>query len=359
MRLVSTSLLMAAALCTTVTAFAQPKRHRTQSAPAPVADVPRTVLPSASDTEIRRGLRMEAFIDPEVRISSKDSLFNGGITPTRGFLLNDAAIYVSKDIGKASAFIDLPFFTSDSASNNFTFAQQRAQAYLTFDVAAVAVKFGQFDSPFGVEANDSRDRFFADMGIVRQYVLPKTYTGAQVNYVLEQSTKMTFRGQVSNPKDRGTMGAENPEFGGQFRLDGNNFYGAFGLSMHESKAAATDKTNMLLDIMGGWRQDKLRIDGEFDITKVAGSSKTGNAFYVFAGYETSPELTLGGRFEYAKDVIVGANLFENAFAFNFGPSYKYAEDLTLRADVSFGSFKPANVSEESVFSVGGSAVFTL
>lgn len=370
--------LFAAALSATVPAFAQSsKRMRAQNtiptrtapavnAPATIADAPRTVLPVSSDTEIRRGLRFEAFVDPMVRISSKDQLFGGtannGITPVRGFVLNDAAIYISKDLGKATAFVDLPFFTdSSTAGNDFAFAQQRAQAYVGLDLSPVLVKFGQYDSPFGVEANDSRDRFFAERGLVRTYVLPFTFMGAQAIYSMEQASKLTFRGQISNPADTGFMGTQNPEFGGQFRLDNNGFYGAFGFSFNDSASAANNKTNMLVNIMGGWGKDKFRVDGEFDLKKTANFDKTGNAFYIIATYLTSEQLALGGRFEFLKDIAVpskGTSL-ENAFSFSFGPSYKYSDDLVLRADVSFANFKPANVSEESVFSVGGSAVLSL
>lgn len=372
MRFIKTSVLVAAALCATVSAQAQGKGKRTAKAKATTAapvDMPTTLQAPARDAEVRRGLRFEAFVDANARLTSKEDLFNGAAVPERGFLINDAALYVSKEFGNNTAFIDLPFNSSNdragatSAPNSgFLFAVDKAQAYLAHDRGSLVFKFGQYDTFYGVEANDSRDRFFTEEGLVKHYILPSTHTGVQGAFIVDNAqTKLTFRGQIANPNGQGLLGKDNPEFGLQGRVDAGPIYGAFGLSIHESKTAATDKTGMLIDVMGGFAADKLRIEAEFDNKKTPGVSKSTTAFLVLGSFAIDDTLGLGGRFEYAKDVAVGANNgFETLMGFAFGPSYKMAEDLTLRGDVNFTSAKPVGgASEESFFGVTFSAVATL
>lgn len=96
-------------------------------------------------------------------------------TAESGFGLEDGAIYMNYEKEKVSVFADLAFRrakdvdvnpaagTPNQSSNaNFVFGNDRSQLYLKYRVSEqLVVDIGQFDTIFGVELNDSKDRIFS------------------------------------------------------------------------------------------------------------------------------------------------------------------------------------------------------
>lgn len=305
----------------------------------------------SQDAEIRRGLKFEAFLEPQLTFTNKDT------NTSRGFQLNDAALYVSKDFGNGlSAMIDLPFGQPDGTA--IAFGSGRQQAFFLLNRNNWLVHFGEFDTFFGIELNDSRDRFFADAGGLKTWFLPVTHQGVAVGYGID---KVLLRGIVANPPATNNMANNNPAFGFQARYEhSEEFYGSFGLLLHDNKAAATDKNDMTVDLMAGTRQGQFKLDGEIVHRKFAGFSKSSLGFGVIGVYAADENLGLGGRFEYAKDpVIPGAVQAESAYSLSFGPNYRLMQDVTVRGDLTLGSVKIPNVSDESVFGLTFSVVANL
>jgi hypothetical protein len=297
-------------------------------------------------------LNWDAFVDIEARVANKDTL------PDQGFTLNDASLGFSKEIGRANAVVELPFASDLSGtSNRFTFAENRAQAYLSLKFQQpFELRAGQYHTIFGLEPNDSRGRFFADPGVIKTYLIPTTHTGVLATYKMGSAS---IRGQIVNPSSRGNMSQVSPEFGLQGRMEfGRGGYGSLGASMNEAKANAsnqnTNKTNLLVDFVGGTTIDKLGLGGEIAIRKASGSDKTANAFGLFGVYQQTDLLGWGGRIGHIRDAFVvvssgTSGTIESVLSFAFGPSYKLDPDLTLRGDFSLGTTKIAGGSDETLY----------
>jgi len=337
-----------------------PAAHETVSLPAgtpPVPEMNTTGMPTADqplltrETEVRRGLHFEAFVD------AQGALVNKNWYPGRGFTLNDAALYLSKEFTHGlSAMIDLPFASSSTATGtSIGFGASRAQGYVQWLTGPWQAKFGQFDSIFGYEKNDSRDRFFADAGLVKSIMLPATYVGALGGFSAGQ---FTVRAQLTDPHDTETMANVNPELGLQARFDGQPVFAAAGFTINDSKTA--DGSNMLIDLMAGVKMDKLMGAVYFDDLKTAGVDKHGDGFGVQGAYNVSADLGLGARVEYASDVTdntIGAAVpMKSMFEVSAGPSYRWLPDLTVRADVDFASLSPVTGDSSTLFGLQGSIV---
>ncbi len=292
----------------------------------------------------------DAFVDVEGRVANKDTLQD------QGFTLNDASLGFSKDFSRGFAVVELPFASDLSGgTNRFTFAENRAQAYLGVKYQPIEFRIGQYHTIFGYETNDSRGRFIADAGAIKTYLIPTTHTGVLATY---RNGGITARGQFVNPSSRGTMTQVSPEFGLQGRMDFGRAYGQVGFSLNEAKSNSTNqntnKTNMLVDLIVGGNMDKASFGGEIVIRKASGSDKTANAFGVFGVYQHTDALGLGGRIELIKDAFVTlspgtSGTLESVFAFAAGPSYKLDSDLTVRGDFSLGTTKVAGGSNETLY----------
>jgi hypothetical protein len=380
-----TSKLFVFALATTLACAAQaaPRDARMARNRAPAAastttttttattnsvDLPATPVANASNAGGRRSaLNWDAFIDAQLLITDRD------VAPNKGFTLNDAAIYLAKDFSRGTAVVDLPFYSTSNTSNAFNFASQKAQAYVHLNYGQLGFRLGQYDSFFGMEANDSVARFFADQGLLKSSgVVPLTHTGAQMVF---SADRLTVRAQVANANSASAMqGGTDPEVGAQVRFDANNAFGAVGAQYGTYRtgpapANQDNKTNLLVQLMGGMAIDKFNLGAELDMVKFAGQSgvgpaggadKTGFGIGVLGAFEVSDMTSLGGRLEYLKDVsfarsaYFGGNVptanvyYENAFLVSFGPSFKLENDLTLRGDVSVGQGKIASGPDATV-----------
>lgn len=324
---------------------------------APASETRPTFREPEAEAHRVSNFKWDAFIDVEARIPNKDTLADRGVT------LNDAALIMSKDFGRAKAFVGLPFSsTLSSGTNDFKFAADQAEAYFQLEKwSPLLLRFGQYETFLGVEPNHSRDRFIADMGAVKTYLLPKTHTGAQVGYIVQA---LTLRAQIANPNGATAMANQNPELGFSSRFDGGPGYGALSATYNEGKSTGGGQTsNLIFELKGGLVAEKLHFDGEVVVRKWAGYDKTANGFGAFAAYPIDDALALGGRFEYLKDAYITRNntgvAVDSVTTFAFGPSYKLQQDLTVRGDFSLATEKAGSASEETILGVTVSLVADL
>jgi len=365
--------VLAVAGLTTSAAWAEQTRRAPGRAPAAAAAPAPTpapapyappVVPTSAVAEAGPRLssfKWDLYIDLEARLPSRDTL------PDRGFTLNDAALYMTHDFGRGiRGLVELPFATEVStrapavpAALMPTFSMNRAQAYVESERSLPLYwRVGQYNSFLGVEANDSRDRFFADLGLIKGLLLPATHTGVQVGYRAQQAA---FNGQITDPNGLNTMVATNPEIGLNARFESGQAYGAGGLTVNDDKTVSSgNHTNLILDLTGGWKSDRLKIDGELAWLKQSGSDKDATAFGVFAVYGLDEALSVGGRLEYARDVRIGATAapagaFESLLELSAGPSYKLQQDLTVRGDFSLANMKSPTF-DDTIYAASASLV---
>ncbi len=373
------TLTLSLALALPMTAAARTARSSTTTSAAtstttntPAIDLPASPASNLSASAGRRtSLNWDAFIDVEGRIWNKEAT---ALLPDHGATLNDAALYLSKDFSRATAVVDLPFFSNYSGSNNFQFSGQKAQAYVQTSFGQqFGVRLGQYDSFFGIEANDSIARFFANNGLMKSLgVIPYTHTGVQG---VMNADRFTIRGQIANPNSAGSIPPSTfPELGGQVRFDSGAAFGAFGFQYGRVRTDAPEKDKVLVEFMGGAAVEKITFGAQVDIKKsplTPGADKTGLGIGVLGTYQHDADLGFGGRFDYLKDMGIVTSVpagngagaanatAENALLLSFGPSYKLEQDLTVRGDFTLGSLKPQGGTDETVFGIGLSLVARL
>ena len=329
---------------------------------SPAANPPSNLTASST----HKTLNWDAYADVAARLPNKETfMWTQGTPVTKGFGLNDGALYLSKDFSRATAVVDLPFYSSDS-NNDFAFASQKAQAYVSTNFGPVAVKLGQYDTFFGVEANDSIARFFAAQGLMKTFVLPSTHTGVQATYAF--GNQFTVRGQIANPNSFGLLKTgTDPEVGGQFRWDSGPTFAAFGAEYGTARIDA-NKTNLLAQVMGGTSIGKFSFGGELNSKKSAGSDKNGLGIGLLGAMQLTDLWSLGARLDFMQDIV--SNRFSSAAAPNptsmekgtlvsVGGSYKLDTDLTVRSDISYLSGKNSNTDTNDIFGLTLSVVARL
>lgn len=325
----------------------------------PAAQAPGDIAPNAptllgNGSEIRRGLGLQAFVDGQYTLPK-----NVG-TGDRGFTINDAAIYLAKDFGSGfAAMIDLPFASESATDNTVTFGQEKAQAFVQWNHGVLSTKFGQFDTIYGVEQNDSKDRFFADTGIIKASQIPVTHTGALVGVGFEH---FVVRGLVADVRNTSSQANNNLEFGLQGRFDFAPMYVAVGALYGQDHNIQTERTNLLIDVMGGFKIDRIRLDAYVNSRSTAGVDDASTAIGVLSTLDLTPELGLGARLEWAKDVTVAtgttpAFVGVDALALTVGPSWRVLPEVTLRGDINYANLKPsAGGDDTDTYGLGASLV---
>jgi hypothetical protein len=150
---------------------------------------------------------LSGFIDAQAQISSTGARKNG-------FLVNDGALYISHLTERLEAKIDIPFRMAGLETANFELGATRAQAYVSWKWNnGLRVKLGQFDTTFGLEANDTVDVPFTRQGIVYNSTDPFVHTGMMLSYDWAKELSLNF--YLADPNDRGVMIGKNPQFGAQ------------------------------------------------------------------------------------------------------------------------------------------------
>ena len=103
------------------------------------------------------------FVDAQVGGGGEAALGDERNTNSQ---ITDAAVYLTKELGRGKLMIDIPFsFRASNVAINNTFAtgfrsfNTKAQAYVNWSYDfGLSWQLGRFDSPFLNEANDTGDR---------------------------------------------------------------------------------------------------------------------------------------------------------------------------------------------------------
>jgi hypothetical protein len=336
-------------------AFAQ--GHKARKTETAVVTAP-AVAPAES--RALTAFKLGAFIDAQGLLTNRKDY------QTRGFTLNDAAIYITKDFSSdLAALVDLPFASqAGSHTNDVAFAQNKAQAYFLFNHDDWTANFGQFDSPFGIEQNDSKDRFFADAGAIKTYMIPVTHTGLMGGY---KFGPVTVRGIFANPNNEGTMADTNPAAGAIVRYvsTDSNISVQGGMLLNEQNVPSSDKTNLLIEAALSMKFNAFKLDASYDHKKTAGTDKGANGFGILGTYEAGSPWSFGGRFEILTDVAetngAGVTMVDKSITtISAGPSYKLTPEVTIRGDGSIGVFDyNAPVEDVTVMGLSISVLATL
>jgi Putative beta-barrel porin-2, OmpL-like. bbp2 len=332
--------------------------------------VEETKLPALNSpaivSEVVPSLKFSAFFD--FRYSTYQASENPGVVNTHaesGFALEDGAFYLNYSKNRLSALVDIPFRRSketdltpaspaQSQNNNFAIGYDRAQAYLKYKMSEdLFFSFGQFDTIFGVELNDSKDRFFGKTGLVYDALIPVTHAGAMLEYVKNGFTARAFG---ANPNNKGSYGTsagrdENTEYGASFSFSNETYRGQIaGMSRSLLKASGDSFENrVLVDVLFGTTLGNFSIDLEFTSLSDPGKNSltpvdntdlenSGTGTLLLATYKLNDQLTVGGRYEMLNEDPTGSS-FSTVNAETAGIHYRISPDFEIRSEYMMYHFK--------------------
>ena len=353
-------------------------------------DVP-DIRPMSADSGSAFKVGFDGFVDVQGKVTNHRDVSD------RGFTLNDAALMMRANYKFAEAVVDLPFYTTDTGtpsstnphSNAFNFATEQAQAYLNFhnfSSMPIYVRAGQYDSFFGLEANDSRDRFFADKGIIKN-MLPWTSTGALAGW---SHDGMTLQAQVANgpslatnpalatgqwTSSGGSMTDTSPSYALNAKYDKNGKLASLSVMFdHNSGAVVGSPDGLLVDAIVGCKENRWSTGLEFVDRKDPGTAGALNTsgdkadynnswgIAVLGAYHMTDALSAGMRFEYAHDPVIAPGTIQlgDVIQGSIGPVWQLEKNLALRADITAGHMAShATIDGRMDYSLTASAVASL
>ncbi len=303
-------------------------------APAPVAAEP---APAPAREEKLEAVSVSGFVDAQHRWRSARQY-------NLGFVLQDAALYLTSVSGPFQAKLDVPFSmkSADSTTGNglttdFAVAKTRAQAYVQYQPQTnLRVKVGQFDTSYGIEANDTVDNFFSRQGHVYTYCDPFVHTGIQAAY--DFNSLMTVNALFGNPADTGVGEGKNPQSGLQAVYNGT-VRGSLGFLYQFSDP--NQRSEFYYSGTIGTSLGAFSIDFEAALTRIPGSTYTGG-YLAQAIYSISDQVSAGFRGEIirsrAKREYSDASTAptsDRQYTIAIGPSFKLSERVKLRTDYTY------------------------
>ena len=354
-------------------AKAEPKAARTEKAsentatkaeiesPAPSA----VRAPSSDPSPFKFG----AFADFRyTQVSEHNDPNIANANAESGFGLEDAALYANYDKDKVSVVADLAFrrakdkdfnsaaTTPEQSSNaNFSLGLEKSQLYAKYRIIPeLAATLGQFDTIFGVEVNDSKDRVFGRTGLVYEQALPVTHAGFMLDYARSGFAAKAF---VANPGGKGSRGTSTAGD------DHEELAGSLGYSNEWIRGQAAYITRKIQRAVGGVNYGRRSVTDlilgttlggfSFDLeaafvsdankntltsTDSADLENAGQAYMVLASYRVIEPLLLGARYEWTRN-DPSAQSIDRGTAAGFSVHYRLAPELELRSEYVDYQFK--------------------
>ncbi|MEK6773303.1 MAG: outer membrane beta-barrel protein [Bdellovibrionota bacterium] len=344
------------------------------AAPAAVqaAEPAKTPSPSPTQESSTSLFKLSGFFD--FRFSSLAAKDDTAGVPNAnaesGFGLEDGAFIVNYEKDRLSAVIDIAFrrlkdsdvikpttseptiptVPNESQNSFFAIGVDKSQAYIKYKITPDFIfDFGQFDTIYGVELNDSKDRVFGKTGIVYDYTLPVTHTGAMFEYSTSGYYAKVF---AANPNNKGSFGTSSSgdnrtEHGAALGYSNDLFRTQFGyMTRLISKADGSGYSGRsLLDITAGVTLGAFTLDFEFSKiddpnkntltpTDSADTEKAGQGYLALMTYKISDPVLFGLRYEQVKDdpLSSASTTFDTVTASGASIHYKVRSDLELRTE---------------------------
>ncbi len=300
----------------------------------------------------------------------------------------DAAVYLSKELGRGKMMVDLPFsYTAANAAGTqiqqdntaigddvtvmpyataFRAFNKKAQAYVSWSYDfGLSWTLGRFDSPFLNESQDTVGlNSLTTQGILFG-ALPNMHNGLMLSYGQGPVTVMGIAsradGRVTEKEDN-----ENLEYGVMGKWTSNAMYVGAGLYLHKP----TTETHSVVEVMAGTKMSDWTIDAQALFTKVATSgADSGFGIGGTIGYQLDKMWSFAVRPNYLSKVATNngnevaqaevnnagisaaswhrANGAHSQMQIAFGPQANLSDDFRIRANYTWSSTK-ATASSESV-----------
>jgi len=282
----------------------------------------------AADTNLKVG----GFVDGQY-YGTNNSL------STEGFVVNDGALYMQKDMDNGGFHLDLPFSSNlingVLGGNNFNFATNKAQAYVDYKYGmGVKWRLGQFDKLYGAESNDTVDLHFTRQGLLYNQENLRTHTGLSIGYEMDKFSIMALAADTNGSNTN--LGGGKMDWGVVLAFAPEQFHVSAGWLMRQS--AAGDKTH-LYDIIAGTTMGGLEANLEFAMSKPP-VGDSGIGIMAEGIYGVTDMISGGVRFDYTSKLdqtgIATGTQF-NDIGVTVGPQFAMTKDLRVKADYTFTS----------------------
>lgn len=291
--------------------------------------------------------KMNGYFD--FRFNSIENNDNPNVThsgqPESGFSIEEAALYVSGQATDFSFFLDLPLRRDKttagvSESSQLVLGADRAQAYLkVLLMDSLFLTLGQFDTPYGVELNDSKDRVFMKTGLLYDYALPVTHTGVSIDGSV---SSLSYRVLAANSNNKGsfgntTSGDNQTEFGATLGFSNEYLRSQLGYISRAIEESSGEKggTRSMFDATFGFNWKSAAFD--FEWASVQNDNKTtkknGTAFMFLPTYKFNDQFLLGLRFEMLKGGVDASATFEDADSAGLSAHWKLNDNLQFRSEI--------------------------
>lgn len=242
-----------------------------------------------------------------------------------------------------------PASTSPQASNNpdFSFGSEKAQLYLEHSPSeSWTWKVGQFDTIFGVELNDSKDRIFGKTGLVYDVTLPVVHMGFLSEFKVGS---LVLKALAANPNNKGsngisTQGEDRTEYGLAVASSSDLWrfqLGGLSRPLHRASGDGTG-ARTLIDLTAGLTWKGLNLDLEHTLVSdpskntltPANSSdleRSGSGSFALLSAPLTEKSLLGFRYERIEN-DPGATELKEAVSTGLHARSEIEENCDLRAE---------------------------
>lgn len=320
-----------------------------------------SVLANTNPETSGLSFKFNGYLDMRMNaINNKDNPLAGSSgNPESGFSLEEAALYIKANQSDFNIFVDLPVRREKNAAevsnnNNLTLGLDRAQAYMQFLLSnQTNVIVGQFDTPYGVEVNDSKDRIFAKTGLLYDYTLPITHTGVMYSGSLDS---VTFRALMANSNNKGSLGSSATgdnqyEYGVTAGITNEKFRAQLGFLTRAISKANGDSGGKrdLIDLSFGTSAGRLSLDFEWAQVDndIKADKESGDVFMILPTFKMTEKLTLGLRFESLNNDVGATGVFEKANSFGLTGHWTYNDFIKFRAEWLQNNYEAASGDDGS------------
>ncbi len=284
-------------------------------------------------------LNVHGFIDPQIQVTSNHIL-------KQGFVLNDSALILSKEISSATFQLDLPFSGGPLAFNSL-----KSQAYVGYAHSdRLSWKLGKFDAPIGVESNKATQIEFTRQGLTYS-LLPTSLTGATIQYSFEPSISLAVI--VADPRNSGVLSGGSYDLGGRLDLSTNTkkFWIA-GMYNADSNIGTIFDFGATLN----FSESKLDLGFSYFITAPL------NYGSVIAKWiaSVSTAVDLGARLEFSNAALTRSASVSghgNTVQATIGPQWRLTDELKMKIDYSPGRSALDGESSRTTHTVNLACVF--
>ena len=315
-------------------------------------------------------LTVNGFIDIQYQFARSDNDY-WGPGGKNSFRVHEGALYIKKDGEIHTVFIDLPFAHATGQTNDFNFAQEKAQAYIQRnDFYGMNFRFGQFDTIYGFDKNDSADLTFTRStdNFVKDF-LPVTHIGLLTTWVLGDWAIDFLIGNSNQYAENGagdgsfsTDRDESPELGLKFSW-GQEIYN-FHLGVLYNGTEGDDfeyADDTIYDLGFGANWGKIRFDLSAAVRqnpkgiKALKSNLPENDDVVGGlvqfGYRFRDDINIHLRYETVENWQIITNTSENDYAVSqasLGATYQWKDPIRLKYDVHYTTVDPGSSPDSHV-----------